>query len=300
MFGIKAELNVRLSFQLCAALPTTSTIIATKNNFISTMYTFRVKNTTMSISLRKLNVGMVHCKDIPRVVDFLMENYFPAEPLSKSLSLIEDQQAIEELRKFCTNLLYQNVSVVATTSEGDVAGVACNAVIRKDQPPVTWENASLTKIENFITNATEKADIFGKHPEFEQYLHVTFLAVSEDDRDLGLVKRLVEYSKEVALKLGLKLMRIDFCNTDCGKVAQKKGWTCLAEIVYNEYKVDDELVFKGEDGNEAFGVYVMKIESAGFLKSFPSPIAPPTPSIAEANPAVPAEAPETEAAPAKE
>lgn len=219
----------------------------------------RTKNNKATATMSAYTVKLVPTEEIPRIVEYLIEFYFTDEPLSKDLNLTANPKAVDFLRRFCTDALKEGISLMATTEHGDIAAVSCNTILRKEQKFHFDEDEKVMKITKFVLKAIDEANVFEQFPDVNEAIYIAFMSVHPDFRNKGLAKYLIEQTKVLALKKGLKVMRMDCCSLYTAKAARRFGWQCLNEIKYVDYVIDGVQVFKPEEPHTCIGVYATRI-----------------------------------------
>lgn len=107
-----------------------------------------------------------------------------------------------ELEEYSAKTITDDMSVMATTSYGQIIGVCLNGIIRRknlesdeDIEGEHCQNKKFYKIIKFLKYVEEESDIFGKYLDCDKVLCVKILSVDCTWRGRGIAKELMDNTR---------------------------------------------------------------------------------------------------------
>ncbi|XP_055624793.1 arylalkylamine N-acetyltransferase 1-like [Toxorhynchites rutilus septentrionalis] len=176
-----------------------------------------------------------------KVIDHLRQTFFADEPLNKAVELTRPGQGHKLLELHCLSTLKDNVSVMAITNDGQIAGVALNGILRgNDDILQAMEklnyvyDESFKKIFKLLYEQNLKIDLFN-HFNVDKMFEIRILSVDTKFRGQGLAKKLIAKSEEVALEHNIKVIKTDATGAFSQRVVGSLGFVTKGEIKYKDY-----------------------------------------------------------------
>ncbi|XP_063243239.1 uncharacterized protein LOC134542702 [Bacillus rossius redtenbacheri] len=182
------------------------------------------------------------------VLDFMEENYVRNEPIRAGMAFWTDEQSVAELRAHWARLLPQQPSLVALLDDGSarprVVGANVLSIVRRGAPQDDHEykGESIRKIFRLLDDLKSRVDPFQTYG-VEEYVSAMGLAVCKEYRGQGLGLELLSTRLELCRALGVRLTVTTFTAIESQRLAAKLGFRTIAEVAYEDYKVDGEVVF---------------------------------------------------------
>ncbi|XP_052817703.1 arylalkylamine N-acetyltransferase 1-like [Mya arenaria] len=184
------------------------------------------------------------------------------EPMGKSIGV----QFTEEFKLYWLTTFRQGLSfMLVNPTNGDIMGFRgiCTA-LKEDKEEVNQiKDASLRKIFSILGLLVKEADFFGRY-DIEECFHFFGLGVAKQYRKRGIAKRLMEAGIVFLRNLDVDPVYIKSEGTSnfSQKTFEQLGFETLAEIKYEEYEVDGEVVFKNTGEHKSVKAYGMKTSKA--------------------------------------
>uniref|UniRef100_T1HX63 N-acetyltransferase domain-containing protein n=3 Tax=Rhodnius TaxID=13248 RepID=T1HX63_RHOPR len=201
----------------------------------------------------KYRIQTVTPELIDDVVDLMFTHFLPREPLSSYLGVHKDAKTLDHIDLVWRKLLEDGVALVALedVDNGNVKIIGANIVTisEKDKEDLEeLEDRNFNKILIVLKEVTNRANIFEKY-NIDRYLSAFGLTVHADYHGHQIGYRLLAARRDLCAKLGLTVTGTAFTAQNSQHLAKKAGFETLAEIVYKNYKINDELAFPNLEGD---------------------------------------------------
>ena len=175
-------------------------------------------------------------------MDFYLDNYFPDEPISKSLNLRWD----DDMQNMLIGILKDNMSIALVSSAtGKILGVLCLNIANKYEKIDTskYKSEALRQYVNFIYHFDNLHNIYD-HYNVEDVVYLSHFAVAKDLRQKGIGTVLGKAAVALveACGVGPVVIRAEVSSNFSKQIVEKFGFHYLAEIVFADYKVDGKVV----------------------------------------------------------
>uniref|UniRef100_A0A8D8FXE4 aralkylamine N-acetyltransferase n=3 Tax=Culex pipiens TaxID=7175 RepID=A0A8D8FXE4_CULPI len=196
-------------------------------------------------NLNKVRLVTITSEYYDDVIEHLRRTFFADEPLNKATNLTRPGLGHPLLEKHSFSTLRDSVSVMAITSDGEIAGVALNGILyghcdikhsMDKLNDVTDEN--FKKIFKLLYEENLKINLF-KQFEVDKIFEIRILSVDSKFRGQGLAKKLMNESENIAIENGFQVMKTDATGAFSQRVSQNLGFVTEREIKYIDY-LDDQ------------------------------------------------------------
>ncbi|KAE9537685.1 hypothetical protein AGLY_006708 [Aphis glycines] len=219
-----------------------------------------IKNTKVSF-----NIVPITDNDKEVVINSLKQYFFRDEPLCASSGLMEEKESVIQLENFCVDLLRNEISFMAVSTEtGELIGASLNSPMFRGNEiqEIGEENNEKSSKYNDIMGLLDKAerdtDIFGKYPNIDRIMELKIITVNEAYRGQGICKALVNKSKELALDLGYQMIYVECSSHFTAMAVERFGFQCIYSFSYSDYvNKQGEVVFKTKPPHEYFKIHVL-------------------------------------------
>ena len=195
-------------------------------------------------------------EDTRAVLDFVTEHFVPHEPINAAIKLVEPGYRMPYFDSWLESqlILEDTVTLVARDSQtGQMLGVCIlemeRTTIKPYSPDPTETGPSysvcpekLKKIFAFLDWIKEDLDI-ARDYGVEEWGDVMILACRSDRRTPGLGTELVRRGLEIMEDRGVKVITGTATSHFSARIFSKLGFTSLKECLYEDYKVDDQIIF---------------------------------------------------------
>ena len=186
--------------------------------------------------------------------DFMWENFFPDEPVLRSLEFKRGALATAKIKPILAN----GKSIVAVNSDGDIRGVRAGEVINCDDRlarflETSWFMKNVYYAYFSMSNAMNNPTTFIKWKDDLGYNVYNFMdktraksvykglcvCTDKKTRNAGLGTKLIEKSTEMAKKAGCEYVYVLATGNYSNKIFDKLGFSVESELVYSEF-VDEQ------------------------------------------------------------
>ncbi|VDI17726.1 Hypothetical predicted protein [Mytilus galloprovincialis] len=193
---------------------------------------------------------------------FLKEHFWPDEPLWKSLGLQIDEIVTERF----ASRLKDNLSILlVSNTSGEIIG--CSTMFLEtlneaadDTGIQQIKNEKLKKVRTFLGHKWRESDVF-QHFGVTRAMHFLALATHKNYRGRGIASKLMQASLEFCRELGFTpVCIVGECTSNISqKIFEKFDFENLYTVRYDEYKVNDELVFTNTGDSKTAKFYVKQL-----------------------------------------
>lgn len=207
--------------------------------------------------LNDIRIQTITNKYYDNVIDHLRRTFFADEPLNKAVHLTRPGLGHPLLEHHSLSTLRDDVSVMAITNSGEIAGVALNGVLHGNDDiehsmrklnDITDEN--FKKIFKLLYEHNLKINLFTQF-DVDKIFEIRILSVDSKFRGQGLAKKLMEHSEKVALERGFKVMKTDATGAFSQRAVGSMGFVTKHEVKYSDYLDDQgEQIFMVEPPHE--------------------------------------------------
>ncbi|XP_058463088.1 uncharacterized protein LOC131437632 [Malaya genurostris] len=211
----------------------------------------------LSSKQHNLHMEIITSKYYNDVIGHLKETFFADEPLNKAVHLTDPGQGHSLLELHSLSTLKDNVSVMAISQEGKIAGVALNGIlhgncdIEKSLDKLNdIDDENFKKIFKLLYEQNLRINLF-KQFDVDRIFEIRILSVDSKFRGQGLAKKLMEKSEEIAVEMGFQIMKTDATGAFSQRVVSSLGFITKSEIKYSEYlDGDGDQIFVVEPPHE--------------------------------------------------
>ena len=221
------------------------------------------------LSEKKIRFEMAEEKDVPDVIKFLHENFYPDEPVQRNIKVMEGSGWLDNyLRDLCdkamatqpiTKVEITPACILArSTEDGSIVGVRMGEIVTrknvKDEPlpPIMWignlpsfipipkKLIDMTNvIQHFIDLSYSKCKAFEELKDTDMIYFAANVCVSGKARGMRLGTELVKRGYELAKKAGCGYTYILASSIYSQKIFHNLGdCQVLHEVKYEDYKYD--------------------------------------------------------------
>ncbi|XP_062559972.1 uncharacterized protein LOC134224578 isoform X1 [Armigeres subalbatus] len=225
--------------------------------FIKSVAVLFRRTIMLDSKLNNIRFETISSKYYDDVIEHLRQTFFADEPLNKAVHLTRPGQGHPLLEQHSLSTLKDNVSIMAISNDGDIAGVALNGIlygnsdIEHSRDKLNdIQDESFKKIFKLLYEQNLKINLF-KQFDVEKIFEIRILSVDSKFRGKGLAKKLLEKSEELALDRGFQVLKTDATGAFSQRVVSSLGFVTKSEINYIDYLDDNgEQVFLVEPPHE--------------------------------------------------
>ncbi|KAI4463562.1 n-acetyltransferase-related [Holotrichia oblita] len=152
----------------------------------------------MTTIKQNLRYEFIHPKEKPQIIEFLKRNFYADEPLTEYIKVLDNPKSVKVLNEFSTKSIIENMSLLARTESGEIAGISLNSVKCKNDPkdePVT--DFLFGKIAKLLGFAYEDSKVFEKFPDIDCVISVDIISVDRKFQGQGIAKVLMDKTRQV-------------------------------------------------------------------------------------------------------
>lgn len=147
----------------------------------------------------------------PEIIDFLMDHFFPRERINVASGYASERRKDDvESRQRYTRRLEDGVSLIAVDPESNkLAGVCMNVIARRSgEPHPSMEHASrsMSAVWTFCETLEAAFNVFDAL-NVDKGIDLRFLCVAEEFSGLGLGRRLINETIDIARALNLPFLQ---------------------------------------------------------------------------------------------
>nr|CAD7609530.1 unnamed protein product [Timema genevievae] len=206
------------------------------------------------------------------VLDQITPIFLKEEPLSQCFPPCTSGRREREFREYATKQLRSGMCIMALdVAQARVVGSCLNRVLTRDEvmndPEQTQDSPSQDNEEDdplnssvvtMLTAVHRKIDLFTMF-NVDRVLELGLVSVESSHAGRGLATKMLKASMCVGARRGLLIAKGDCTGPVSLKACQKAGMVPVYKLPYEEYKVDNQVVFKGI--NSALVVAIAKIQT---------------------------------------
>ena len=173
------------------------------------------------------------------------EHFLPDEPVARSIGL----EWCAEYEDLIMSELEDNMSVgIVSKSTGNLVGFRIMSIISKDEHDIDTEEVTSEKfkiVEDFLNYLAGFNNVF-EHYGVEDVVHFFGLGVHRDWRKKGIGSKLMQAAMTLVANLGIGPVVItgEGSSNYSKKIFEKFGFDILAGVVFADYKINGQEVFK--------------------------------------------------------
>lgn len=145
-----------------------------------------------------LHYEFIRVNDKPEIIEFLKRNFYADEPLTQYIKLLDNPKSVKVLSDFSTKSIIENMSILARTESGEIAGISLNSVKSKNDPegePIT--DFLFGKIAKLLAFAYKDSKVFEKYPDIDCVMSVDIISVDRKFQGHGIAKVLMDKTRQV-------------------------------------------------------------------------------------------------------
>ncbi|KAJ8667118.1 hypothetical protein QAD02_008780 [Eretmocerus hayati] len=202
------------------------------------------------VSDRKFVVQDLRENYFEDVITLLKHHYLSEEPLCRSTNIIRDRVSANAYLDRIRSWMRDTCSLVAVSKKsGRVVGAAIvrmNSFLERTNTysrVLISDGQALESIMHLKNALVEQANIY-ETIEHDTYLRLYVLCVHPSYRKKGVGRALLESCFRFAWTMKIPAIGGIFTSTEEQLMVEKFGFAALAEIPYNNWLVDEEVVFE--------------------------------------------------------
>ena len=195
-----------------------------------------------------------------RFMTFLKDHVAPDETLNKSLGFVFD----EEMKIFFKDIFCTSLSILLVSDQtGEI--IACRGMIIGKK----GESFDLDQLKNehlvtelkFMSHKNEEMDVY-KRFGVDTAVEMVALGTHKQYRQRGLASKIMQAALLFCEGLGLSPVCLKGEGTSIysQKIYEKLGFETLHTFNYDEYKINDEIVFKNTGIHKCTKVFVKQLK----------------------------------------
>nr|CAD7461019.1 unnamed protein product [Timema tahoe] len=219
---------------------------------------------------------------VEEVIEHMSNIFLRDETVCSTSKLCEDPVSLAEIQELWRKYAKQRVALVAFVDEEEggrrrIAGVNMTGVAYKSEGSTLelFKGEALRKAILLLEYCDNLVDVFKKY-NVNEYMTALGLSVGREFRGQGLGLELLKTRSDICRAVGLKLTVTLFTGVASQVQAERAGFELLAEVNYEDYKVDGEVVYPNTK-TKSFKLMAMRIVMAASLWERPDYV--PFPSV---------------------
>ncbi|XP_053686327.1 uncharacterized protein LOC128735868 [Sabethes cyaneus] len=188
-----------------------------------------------------IRLEIITDKHYSNVIDHLRQTFFADEPLNKAVKLTRPGQGHFLLEQHSLSTLKDNISIMAISQDGKIAGVALNGVLsgyndikHSIEKLNNVQDENFKKIFKLLYEQNLRINLFNKF-NVDRIFEIRILSVDSKFRGQGLAKKLIMKSEALAIENGFQLLKTDATGIISQKLMGAQGFETVCEIVYEHY-----------------------------------------------------------------
>ena len=193
-----------------------------------------------------------------KFMTFLKDHVTPDKILDKSLGFNFD----EEMKIFFTKLFSKSLTLLLVSDKtGEI--IACRGmIIGKKGEPLDLDhvkNEQLLATITFLNHKNEEMDVY-KRFGVDTAVELLSLGTHRLYRQRGIANKMMEAALLFCEGLGLRCLKGECSSIYSQKIYEKLGFETLHTFNYDEYKINDEIVFKNTGIHKCTKIYVKQLK----------------------------------------
>lgn len=215
------------------------------------------------VLLNGLEFRTIRPSDVEEVCDFLIENFFPVEPMGTVLGLNAENECRPWIKQLVEHQIVEEVSfIVRNLADGEVAAVCLNDVERREEPNPELDVTMMTCLDekperNPCMNKIGAAlgTLMEKHNLYEAFgldsvVQLQFLSVSPHYGRRGLAKAIIGLVESRSKQLGHSLIYSEATGEFSARAFLQAGYFCVDQLEYSTFEIPEtgEMPFKSMTG----------------------------------------------------
>nr|CAD7412219.1 unnamed protein product [Timema poppensis] len=201
---------------------------------------------------------------VEEVIEHMSSIFLRDETVCSTSKLCEDPVSLAEIQELWRKYAKQRVALVAFVDEEGggrrrIAGANMTGVAYKSEVSTLelLKGEALRKAILMLEYCDNLVDVFEKY-NVNEYMTALGLSVSREFRGQGLGLELLKTRSDIGRAVGLKLTVTLFTGVASQIQAERAGFELLAEVNYEDYKVDGEVVYPNTK-TKSFKLMAMRI-----------------------------------------
>ena len=189
------------------------------------------------------------------MLEFYRVHFCPDEPINRSLQIPWDEENIASfLESFAHNL---TIALVLDDTSEIIGGRILIIANKNDKIDTTkYKSEKFKTLMDLTYHFGTMCDMF-VHYHVEDMIHFFGLGVHREYRRKGIALKLQKAAVEFVrnMDIGPVLIRGEASSNYSQRIYEKLQFECLATIVFDEYKVNGEVVLKNMGENKTYKLY---------------------------------------------
>ena len=179
------------------------------------------------------------------MMDYYRDHFIPDEPVGRGIGFVYD----EDVEALVESELKFNMSIaLVSNNSGKIVGIRMMSLISKSDEPEDTSQLNSYKmklIEDFLIYLGQLNNVFD-HYGVEDAVHFFAIGVHRDYRGRGIGLKLMKAAVELVknLDIGGVVVTGEGSSNYSKKIYEKLNFDILAEVVFEDYKVDGVTVFQ--------------------------------------------------------
>lgn len=192
---------------------------------------------------------------IEEALQHIAEHNFPDEIIFKSLGITMD----EEVKAMCTSALQDNMSIALISSlTGEIVGLRVIRIGSRDDKfdPEKIKSQAFRKAMGLYEYKNENFNAF-KHYGVDEAIEFFGISVHKDHRRKGIGLKIMQAALLLisSMRIGTVVAKGD-CDSNYSKcIYERLGFDILGEIMFDEYKVNGEIVISNTGEHKSLKAY---------------------------------------------
>ncbi|XP_076240035.1 uncharacterized protein LOC143182736 [Calliopsis andreniformis] len=191
----------------------------------------------------------LHESHYDETLRLIKHHFFREEPMCMASSLLQDQLSVKEYLDVIRTWMKDTTSLVALSPvSGRVIGTAITRICTGSEKTDTYERVqifegkTLKRIMHLQNTLIKETDVYEKFGH-DNYLRIYILCVHPSYREKEIDITLLAVCMQVAITLKMPAIGGVFTSGASQSLARSVGYEMLWEIRYNQWIIDDHVVF---------------------------------------------------------
>ncbi|XP_058839032.1 uncharacterized protein LOC131694575 [Topomyia yanbarensis] len=189
-------------------------------------HTFRARDPT-SKQLVTYRVQDLPPNRLDDAVDHMCKYFLRDEPICASLNLTQDPVGVSEISSVWRSIAQQRCIVVCfQDGRDDIVGLNMLTVVSRNdpKPSVKFQSSAVQTFVDCTNYMTQKANLFERYPQMDQFLSAWGLSVHPEFRGCGLSTEILRARIPLCRAMGLRLSATVFSHAGSQIPAAKVGF----------------------------------------------------------------------------